>query len=234
MTRNAVVKAVLCGTLIALAAFFVLHSSAQAQAGPQFLITWHASGSYVPPSYSDKAFPTYGSKITASLALFSGNSFVDLRGQTIYWYLNENLIGGGVGVQTVSFPPLGTPPAILTLRVELPSYNGQLLTRQVQIPVVRPVAVIYAPYPQGRVSTNPVSVTALPYFFNTTSSDNLSFSWTVNGQPGANGENPQAAIITLPNGTSAGTVLGISLSVKNPQDSTAASANINLTYAPQL
>lgn len=218
------------------ASFFSLapQASAQTASTPQFLITWKASGSYVPPFYGDKALPTYGSEITASLQLFSGGQLLNLQNQTIYWYLNSALIGGGVGVQQISFPPLGMPPSFFTLEVEIPSYNGNFLIHDVQIPMVNPVAVVYAPYPGGQTSANPITIQALPYFFNTTDPSKLSYAWQVNNQPGANTENPESLQITVPAGTTSGTSVDVSLTIQNSEDSTIATANENLTYVTQL
>lgn len=222
-------------TGVFLLAAFIISPSARAQtAAPQFLITWRALKSYVPAAYPDKAVPSYGSPVVASVELLSQGKVLNIKSQTIYWYLNENFIGGGIGLQTVSFLPFDVPPNTLDLRVELPHYNGVLLTRQVQVQTLRPVAVVEAPFPNGQTSVNPTTVTALPYFFNTTAASNLSFSWSVNGQSGANAENPQTAQITLPAGTQSGAELDVMLTINNPSDSTAATAYSTLTYVKQL
>ncbi|HVN26548.1 MAG TPA: hypothetical protein VMT99_02745 [Candidatus Paceibacterota bacterium] len=215
--------------------FFVSASRADAATGPQFLITWKANGSYVPPNYPGKALPTYGSRITASIELLRANgTLANLSGQTIYWYLNGTLLGGGVGAQTISFPPFGQAPGSMTLEVDLPNYNGSFLIHSITIPMAGPKAVIEAPYPNGQFSANPFVLAAIPYFFNTSSSDNLSYFWNINGQTGGNAENPMTAQVTLPKGTAAGTAISASVQVSNGGDSTQASASENLTYQPSL
>jgi len=227
-------KTTLTGLGIVAGLLVSLGASHAFAATPQVLITWKTSGSYVPPGYLGKALPTYNSEITASLEIISNGKLVDLSGQTIYWYLNntDTLIGGGVGAQSITFPPLGTPPNVTTLEVELPYYPGGFLIHTVSIPMVQPQTVINAPYPNGRFSSNPVTVSALPYFFNIASPSDLSYAWSVNGQAGSNTENPNIAQITLPQGTAAGTSFGISLTVDNHNDSTQATASKNLTYQP--
>lgn len=222
--------------VLLLGAFLSLKQvNAQSASSPQFLITWKTTGSYIPSFYQGKALPTYGSNITASLELISPQGkIINLNGQTIYWYLNDNLVGGGVGVQRATFSPLGEAPSFLNLRVTLPNYNGAYLIHTINIPMVLPEAVILAPYPNGQFSQNPVTVTALPYFFNVPSPSDLSFLWSVNGQNGSNAENPETAQITLPQGTQSGTSLAVSLSVENPNDSTIGTASQNLTYENQL
>jgi hypothetical protein len=203
-------------------------------AGPQFLITWKTTGSYIPAAYPGKALPTYGSQVRASLMLVSGGKVVNVSGQIIYWYLNGTLLGGGVGAQTISFPPLGNPPNAMTLEADLPNYNGSYLIQTINVPMVEPLAVINSPYPQGQFSQNPVTVTALPYFFTSPSPDTLSYSWSVNNQIGSNSENPEQAQITLPPGTAAGTSFGVTVTINNISPSTQETASTNLIYQPTL
>ena len=232
MTRKRLAAGILVFGAIALFSLSSIQWAHAQSASPQFLITWKTTGSYVPPSYIGKALPTYGSKITASLELISKNKLVDLSSQTIYWYLNDTLLGGGTGVQAITFPPFGTPPRALVLKVELPSYNGNFLIHTIQIPMVSPTAVIYAPFPNDRFSAHPLVVSALPYFFNTAATSSLVFSWSVNNETNSSAENPIEADITLPPGTAAGTTVSIGLSVENPLDSTVANAASNFTYQP--
>jgi hypothetical protein len=213
---------------------FVSVQTIHAQTSPQFLVTWKASNSYIPSFYQGKALPSYGSRITASFELISNGNVVDLRSQTIYWYLDQILVGGGTGAQQVTFSPLGTPPDSLSLSIQLPSYNGSLLIHTVQIPFVNPGAVIYAPYPGNNFSANPLVLKAIPFFFNASSSNQLVYSWSVNSQTGSNTENPQEADIILPSGMSSGSSLDISLNIKNPLGSITASGEKSLTYQSQL
>lgn len=213
--------------------FFIPPTHAQTASSPQFLVTWKSTASYVPSSYPGKALPSYGSKVTAAFELISNGKALDLSGQTIYWYLEDTLIGGGTGKQELTFPLFGTPPGSLTLKIELPSYNGQYLIHTEEIPYANPTAVIYAPYPRGSFSSNPVAVTALPYFFSTPPTQ-LSYTWTVNGQAGANAENPQNAEVTLPQGTPPGTSITISLAIQNPVGATTANTQSTLTYNSKL
>ncbi len=212
------------------------HAQSTASASsPTFLITWKTTDSYIPSFYIGKALPTYGSQITASLELVSPQGkILNLSGQTIYWYVNGTLAGGGAGVQSITFPPIGDAPNTMNLRVTLPSYNGAYLIHAINIPMVLPQAVIYAPYPNGQFTQNPVTVQAIPYFFNIADPSGLSYSWSVNGQAGSNAENPETADITLPQEVQSGTSVAASLSVENPNDSTIATANANLTYESQL
>jgi hypothetical protein len=236
-SRTILKKAAVLIVLVFLPGIFALSKPAFAQtaSSPKFLITWQTTGSYIPSFYVGKALPTYGSKITASLELLSPQGkTINLSGQTIYWYLNDNLIGGGTGTQQVTFSPTGQAPNSLNLRVTLPSYNGVYLIHAITIPMVLPEATIDAPYPAGQFSQNPLDLQAIPFFFNIADPSNLSYAWSVNGQSGSNTENPETAQVTLPTGTQSGTAITVSLSIKNPNDSTIATAGATLTYQNQL
>ncbi len=234
-TRFILKKGFLFGFFIfsAVLLFSLKSANAQTVSSPQFLVTWKASNSYIPSFYQGKALPSPGSEITASLELISNGHIVDLSSQNIYWYLDEVLVGGGMGVQQVTFPPFGTPPSTLILEVDIPQYSSGYLIHTVNIPFVEPMAVIDAPYPNQEFSSNPLVVQGIPFFFYATSSDNLLFNWSVNGQTGSNAENPQVADIRLPQGTQSGTTLGVSLLIENPIGSTVATADQNLTFQNQ-
>lgn len=219
--------------MVACGAVMARPAHAQTIAGPQFMITWSTDQSEIPSFYTGKSLPSYGNYVTAEVTLLVNGRPVDLSGQTIYWYLNDVLIGGGTGVQKLTFLPFGTPPGSMTLKVDLPGYGGQDLSHETFLPFVTPVAVIMAPYPGGSFSTNPVAVSALPYFFDASSSA-LSYSWAVNGQTGTNAENPQSAEITLPQNAPSGSSLTITLGVTNPQNHESANTQSTLTYSSQL
>lgn len=208
--------------------------AARAQTTVQPLITWKTTGSYIPSFYQGKAFPTYGSKITASIEIISEGKIANLQSQTIYWYVNGTLIGGGAGVQQITFPVIGASPNVQILKASLPSWSGGSIAPSVQIPMVNPVAVIYSPYPGGEFSASTISAKALPYFFNISSPNDLSYTWSANGQDGSNTENPDTAQIILPQGTQSGTNVNVGLTISNNKDSTAATASTDLTYVSSL
>lgn len=207
---------------------------AQAQVpGPQAVITWTALNSYAPANYVGKVLPNQASEIVASLAVIDNGQFVNLSDQTIYWYQNDNLMGGGMGVQKFAFRPYGTAPNTITLKVEIPDYPSGLVIHEVNIPIVQPIAVISAPYPGGTFSANRATVQALPYFFATTSTSPLNFAWSVNGQTVTSAENPQSLQISLPGSTPAGYGVAVSLTISNSIDSMSAGGSANLTYQQQ-
>ena len=197
-------------------------------------MTWRALNSYAPAGYAGKVLPNQESQIMASLEVIANGKPVNLSGQTIYWYQDDNLLGGGIGVQRFAFRPYGEAPNTITLKVELPDYPGGILIHEINIPIVQPQAVIDAPYPQGIFAASPATVQAIPYFFAASSTSPLSFAWSVNGQTVTSAENPQTLQISLPQSTPAGFAVGIALTIQNANDSAAATGNANLTYQKQL
>ncbi|MDE2019659.1 MAG: hypothetical protein KGJ13_04940 [Patescibacteria group bacterium] len=227
-------KVILAGILILSPFAFRLSpfpiASAQTS-GPQFLLTWAAQNSYIPPDYAGKALPNQGSKITASVALVGANGqLVNIKNQTIYWYLNDAFVGGGIGMQTVTLTPFAGAPAYMTLKVELPDYNGNLLAHSIQIPVIKPKAVIEIQHVNGQFSSNPLVLTGTPYFFNITDPSQLSYQWSVNGQTPSSAENPETLQVNLSQGTPSNSVFAITLSITNPTDAMSAADSTNLTY----
>lgn len=224
--------------LLALAVGFFIFGGATARAqtanAPQFLLTWQATGSYVPPGYQGKALPNLISTINASMELIQNGKPVDLSDQTIYWYQNDILIGGGTGTRHISFTSFGGAPNFITLKVELPSYNGGLLLHEIQIPIVQPKAVIGAQHPSGQFSGNPLTLQATPYFFNVTDPSSLSYIWSVDGVTATAAENPNVLQVNLGANTAPGTVFAVNLTITNSTDETTANDATNLTYVPSL
>jgi hypothetical protein len=205
-----------------------------AQAVPQMIVTWQAYGSYIPPGYADKALPNQESELMASLTLLSNGKPVDLSNQTIYWYLDDTLIGNSIGEQHIIFSPFGTAPAFLTLKAELPNYNGTLLIHQIQIPLISPKAVIEAPHPASQFSENPITLQGTPYFFYVSDPSALSYTWSVNDQASAAAENPQTLQINLDPATPSGSSFNVSLTIINSQDSVSGNDSTNVVYVKQL
>jgi hypothetical protein len=204
-------------------------------AGPTFLMTWQAVNSYAPAGYAGEILPNQQSEIMASVEVISPSGQpVDLSGQTIYWYQNENLLGGSVGTERIEFRPYGEAPNVITLRVDLPDYPGGDIEHEINIPIVQPVAVIEAPFPGGNFSASAITLQALPYFFGTTSTDPLSFSWTANGQAVTSAENPTSLQVSLPASTPAGYELPVTLTIQTANGLDMATGNVNLTYQHQL
>ncbi len=219
--------------LLAGGIFFLnfLWSAAQTS-GSQFLITWRAE-SYAPPDFNGKILPAANSLITAALELIQNGKIIDLSGQTIYWYANNEVMSGSVGVQRISFLAPKTAGGAVTLRVSVPDYGGGLF-QTIDIPVARPEAVIASPFPDGRVSSRSITLAAYPYFFNIQDPRALAFSWNVNGEVPENSGDPQTLHISLGPTVSDGTTISVRLGIQNPASVfEGAQKNVNLVFGAQ-
>lgn len=233
MARTFTLKKLLIVAFIFFVAVVMGVSHTQAASSPTFLLTWKALKSYVPAAYEGKALPGVNSPISASLELISNGKIVNLKGNTINWYLDDGAIAGGAGVQHVVFAPDASPPGSMELRIEIPNYNGNYLIHTVDIPAIEPKAVISGPYPQGEFSDASLMLRALSYFASVPASS-LTYAWGVNGVQANSSENPDVAQINLPAGTASGAVISASLSITNPADNSTAQAMQTLTYVKKL
>lgn len=203
---------------VAVLAFAAFVPGAHAASGPQLLITWQATGSSAPSGYAGKILPGINTPVTASVAVVQANGQpANLSGNTIYWYLDNNEIGGGIGQQTISFNAVGHTE-IMALRVDITDYpTGELIYTE-RVPVVDPKVVIVAPYAADLFSGSSLAVTAAPYYFPSSDAKNLVLSWSVNGQTVTNQENPTDLTINVPAGTPVGYGLNINLGAQESDD----------------
>jgi hypothetical protein len=202
-------------------------------AAPYLQITWHAMDSSAPSYYQDKLLPGTNSPVVASAEVISNGTVVNLSGQTIYWYLDENLVGSGVGKQTITFQTAAFDE-IASLRVEVPNYPSGGLINTAHIPLQDPEAVIVAPYPGDEYGGSSISVQGVPYYFPASELNQLSYQWLVNGQLVTSREDPQDLTINLATGTStSGDVpVAIGLSISGGQNSSMLNAQSSIDLNP--
>ena len=207
--------------LIFVLSFFVFDTATAQQSapalsrveGPKLLITWRAE-SYVPPWFAGKALPTANSGLTASVELMDSGRAVNVSGQKIYWYVNSEPIGSGVGLQRITFAAHGVAGNTLDLRAEIPSY--QFVLKTVEIPTVDPEAVIEAPYANRGFSSLSPNFSGWPFFFNVKRASDLATSWLVNGASAQSAEDPGHLTVNLNQDAPPGANLNIALTISAP------------------
>lgn len=194
--------------LILGAALFACPLVLRAQGGsePDLLVTWQAH-TYAPPGYQGKVLPALGTPVDAALEFVENGALVDLSHEEVRWFLNENLLRGGLGLAQITFriPVISTSEQVL--RATVVGYQGADRERSVIIPVVAPRAVIDAAAPRNEIPKDgTVSLRAFPYFF-TSSFGNLTFSWKANGkEPEEAGNRPDELILRVAGGLSGGEI----------------------------
>lgn len=220
--------------LAAAAAVFasVVHAQTAAS-GPQLVITWKALDSAAPAAYAGKVLPGVNSQMSASVTAVSGGNLVSLKPYTIYWYLDDDFLAGGVGKQNITFTAPGHTE-IASLRVQIADYAGGPLINTAHIEIADPRAVIVAPYAGRSFSGATVLAQAVPYFFKTSDLNKLSYQWSVNGQAVTARENPQDLTINLSGAMPNGYLLSVDLNIQQSDDPlTSAVAAVTLTKSSQ-
>ncbi|MGC9610648.1 MAG: hypothetical protein ABSE68_00250 [Minisyncoccia bacterium] len=147
----------------------------------QVIITWRAN-SYFPADYAGKASAAPGAALTASAELISAGKLQDIVNANINWSLNGNLIDGGTGLKTVSFTAAAQNQGYEILNVSINTSKG-VLENSTRIPVSKPEVVLSFPYPQKSAKAGgQITVSAIPFFFNVLSFDDLKFDWRINNE----------------------------------------------------
>ena len=220
-------------SILSISFVFLSLLNTRAQAEPQFLITWKTQ-TYTPAAFTGKVLAGASSPLTVAFEIIENGKLVDLSRQTIYWYLDNNFVRGGEGVQSLSIiADKRAAGGSQALRIQLPSFRGNLLIKAVDVPIVRPEVVVEAPFPQGKISGAQVKLFGQPYFFNVKSLADLNFSWTAAGQSPANSNEPENLVINLGENIPSGTSFSVNLSIRNPNNIfEAAAKTINLVFSP--
>ncbi len=211
--------------------FFAVSSKAQTSK-PQFLITWKAD-SYAPADFQGKILPTAGSLITTSFELIDQGKPADLSQEMVYWYVNNDFLRGGNGLQSIRFQAPQAAGGAIDLRVEIPNYKPGAQLKTIEIPVASPKAVIEVPFPNGEFSASQLELTGQAYFFNVRSLSRLNFSWNINGQTPTGAENPATLKVNIGQDVPVGYPVNIVFTAQNPDSVLEkASKNISLVYKP--
>jgi hypothetical protein len=217
-------------TIFSFVILFVFYKSTKAQqVNPQFLFSWQPTNSYVPSFFTGKILPNAQSQIAATFELILNGKPIDLSNENIYWYLNNNLIGSGIGIQQLTFPLFGIPPQMENLRIELPNYSSGYLMYEIDLPFIRPSVIISAPYYNNTINGSDATITALAYYFND-NQNNLIYNWSINGQTGSSAENPNILHIMIPTGSAENSTMAILLQIKNINGNEKISNSLNLIY----
>jgi len=192
----------------------LLVATASAQTvSPQVILTWHANNFY-PADYEAKPLATPNTPISVSVAVIKNSKLLDLSQATIMWYVDENLVNPGTDPEEITFTATKSAGDAHFVRVKVitqtDSYDGSI-----NVPVVNPQIILPVPYENQTVpAESTVSLQAIPYFFNVSALQDLSFFWKVNDQDISGNDNQLA----LQTGSSHGQTLQVNLLAQNQKN----------------
>lgn len=211
---------------------YVLTIPANAQDDVRVIITWEA-GNFFPSDFRGKSLPTFDTLIRASVVATKNGRFINLSSSDITWHLDGRVLRKSVGLQGINFYSTKQKGDYHFLRVDV--RLPELKSASASIPVTEPTVVIDAPYPRNIIPSGPeISLSAIPYFFNTKSIYGLAFSWRVNNRRfQIEGDNRFAITQEMMGGSSLpGTIL-VRLSIQNKEIPTELSTQTKQLYTNQ-
>ncbi len=156
-----------------------IYGAPTALAATEPIISWRAV-SYVPAGFIGKVYPTANARVEAAVTLVDGNKIVNLSRNQIQWFLDDAPVGGATG-QTSAVFNAGTVYGNHVIRVAI-SYQGSTIENSRIFSIVKPEIVLTTPAPYQQIAIGKNAFRALPYFFNTTSLQDLRFTWLGNNQ----------------------------------------------------
>lgn len=207
---------------------------AYAQVSPQFLISWKAQN-YVPNWYAGKILPIAGAQIDVSFELIDNGKPADLSNAKVRWYINDKLVkneDSGLGIKKINFIAPNYPGQTIQVRIAIVDFPGAgFIDKIIDIPIVRPEAVINAPYKNGEIKTGKSLFSVLPFFFNTNNNDNFSVQWSVSEQKPESGKGDLFALdLNIDPQMPTGSKISLSVAMSNILKTLeTASQTINLT-----
>lgn len=158
---------------------------------PNLIISWHPFNFY-PADYYGKPIPSPGTPVLVSVEALQGGKLLDLSKASFSWEIDGKFLTSGVGIKEALFTSQQTSKNSQLVRVTVTS-EGNRWEASIGIPVVRPLVVIDAPFPDRRVEGGtPVTLYALPFFFPVQQFEDLTFSWSVD-----NGEKIESSLNDL-------------------------------------
>jgi hypothetical protein len=187
-------KKILVIIVLLVTSYQLLVTGAAAQTPAQVILTWQANNFY-PADFGGKAQAAKNTPITVAVEVLRNGRLVNLSEATFTWYVDEKLQGRGNGLKEISFTVNKLVGDSHFVRVSVQS-GENIFESSIRVPVSKPAVVLEAPYPNQLVGNGDrPEITAVPYFFNINSFQNLNFFWQVNnGEVRDSGNDNQLAL----------------------------------------
>jgi hypothetical protein len=140
----------------------------------ELLILWKSS-SFVPSNYLGKPLPVNGSIVYLYVIGKENNKILDLSSFPILWYIDGEFKNGAVGQidNKIKITKMGGDYHSVRVEVKMPN---KTLNKTITIPVSQPKVVLDVPLFKDQKN---ILVSALPYFFNIKSINELEFLWNI-------------------------------------------------------
>lgn len=197
--------------------YFVARAATTAQP-LSLILTWSASN-YYPSNFEGRALPTPGTHVTLTLQGLRNGKVVDLSPYMITWFVDEEKMDFAQGLTEFTTKVGDTDSGNVFVRAEVTVDNETTPTETVGVPVVAPIVVIEAPYPNMQIVKNStINLRATPYFFNTRTLDDYIFYWQV-GDVKKNAGSTNVMSLTLTKSGS-GSVVPVSSYVQERRNAT--------------
>jgi len=192
-----------------LCAGLILYPQTPAKAATEIILSWSAV-SLVPEGFLGKTLPGPGSSLAISAQVIKDGVPLNMSKQKIAWYLNDFKVEEGVGKTVLRVSASKLPEDKITIRAELPDISDAP-TNSVVIRTEKPKAGMMLRYK----TSQDLSLSAFPFYFNSPSVNNLSYEWKVNGKKPDGALNPKDLLISVAPGVRS---ISASLFIKNPED----------------
>jgi len=161
--------------------FFLCPLSAKGEASiSDLIITW-STNTFLNLGYEGRKIPIPNSDIYLYiLAKDASNKIIDLENYLVAWYVDSEFLSGGVGKIKNQFKAEKAPGDyyLVTVEVFSPLNSSLIASKSINIPIGFPEVVINVPYYSFQSSLENL-ITALPYYFNVSSIDELNFNWEI-------------------------------------------------------
>ena len=174
----------------------LLVGNASAQTPAQVILTWQANNFY-PADYTGKALATPNTPVTVSAEVLRDGKLIDLSEGTFTWYVDEKFLNRTQGLKEILFTvkkPVGDSHFI---RVTIQLGNS-LFESSIRVPVSKHLVVLENPYPNQLVRVGSKTIIrAVPYFFNISSFQDLTFSWQINNSEQGGGGSDNQLVLNI-------------------------------------
>lgn len=194
---------------------------------PEFIFSWKAHTG-TPYWYEGRKFPSYNSYIDVTFEIVEQNgslrgNLIDLSKKEIRWYLNNDLVRKGEGLNHIRIHNKDYPGKSVLVRISVVDYYDAALGKSYNvdyykyIPIVYPQVVVdYGQFNRSVLPGQDITFVASPFFFNG-SQESLNVTWSVDGKViDIDPQHKYFLSISVPNDAQKNYVFSVGVSANSP------------------